>query len=265
MVYVRTPEHAVEDTWRVFRILAELVEGFTLLSDLGPAVTVFGSARATRRHPYYRKAQEVGKRLAQAGFAVITGGGPGIMEAANRGAYLAKGKSVGLNIALPVEQKPNRYQNVSLSFHYFFARKLMFVKYGLAFICFPGGFGTLDEFFESMTLVQTQKIDPFPIILFGRKFWGGLMKWMENVMFRQFGHVSKSDLLLFRITDDPEEAAEVVGTWHKNLKGRKPEPVSAIHPSRRLSPEGTRHGRLPSFPEFAANEYFRGRSGKLRK
>lgn len=262
MVYVRTPEHAVEDTWRVFRILAELVEGFTFLSELGPAVTVFGSSRAGRRHPYYQQAREVGKKLAQAGFAVITGGGPGIMEAVNRGAFQAKGKSVGLNIALPEEQEPNAYQNISMSFHYFFVRKIMFVKYAVAFVGFPGGFGTLDEFFESMTLIQTKKIDPFPVILFGRKFWKGLVRWMEEMMLEQYHHISKSDLTLFRITDDPDELVELISSWQPGTRSIREKYPFTVPEFSMITPEGTLHGRKPRGKQ--ASRRGRGRIPKKR-
>jgi hypothetical protein len=244
----KTPEYAAEETWRVFRILSELVDGFSLLSGLGPGVSIFGSARTGRRDPMYRDAQEVGKKLAQEGFAVITGGGPGIMEAANRGAYAAKGRSVGLNIALPKEQKANPYQNVSMSFHYFFCRKMMFVKYAVAFVCFPGGFGTLDEFFESMTLIQTQKIDPFPIILYGSKFWKGLVMWMDKVVLRGYHNIAPSDLCIFTVADHPDEVVEEVRCWQERMKGKKPGKFrkSSVSFAHRITPEGTREGHHPS-------------------
>lgn len=172
------------DTWRVFRIQSELVEGFETLYDLGPAVTLFGSARLGEDSYYYKKAVEVGKILSDAGFSVITGGGPGIMEGANRGAKMGKSKSVGLNIQLPREQVPNKYQDITLDFRYFFIRKLMFIKYAFAFVIFPGGFDTMDELFEALTLVQTRRIDSFPVILFGSEYWKGLIDWMENTPLR---------------------------------------------------------------------------------
>ena len=160
-----------EDPWRIFRIMSEFVDGFEIMSTVGPAVSVFGSSRTPPESRYYRMARKLGGILARRGFAVITGGGPGVMEAANRGADDAGGKSVGLNIALPHEQVANPYANIRVDFHYFFARKVMFIKYACAFVCFPGGFGTMDEFFESMTLIQTEKVDPFPVILIGSEFW----------------------------------------------------------------------------------------------
>ena len=169
-----------EDPWRIFRIMAEFVDSFEALSQVGPGVTVFGSARMKPRDPYYRAAVELARGLAKHNLAVITGGGPGIMEAANKGAALAKGKSVGLNIELPKEQKGNRYANIPIHFHYFFSRKVCFVKYSLAFVFMPGGFGTLDEFFEVITLVQTERIPAFPLILFGRDYWNGLLAWMKT-------------------------------------------------------------------------------------
>src|SRR5208283_2186398 len=194
-----------EDPWRVFRIMAEFVDSFETLSQVGPGVTIFGSARMLPSNPYYVAAVELAKGLAKHNLAVITGGGPGIMEAANKGAALAKGRSVGLNIELPHEQKGNRYSNIPINFHYFFSRKVCFVKYSIAFVFMPGGFGTLDEFFEVVTLVQTQRIPEFPLILFGRKHWTGLIKWMKNQVLEQ-GHISRGDLDLFTIVDDVQEA-----------------------------------------------------------
>src|SRR5436309_158615 len=183
-----------EDPWRIFRIMAEFVDSFEALSQLGPGVTVFGSARTPSRDPYYLATVELAKGLAKHNLAIITGGGPGIMEAANRGASMVKGKSVGLNIELPHEQKGNRYANVPIHFHYFFSRKVCFVKYSIAFVFMPGGFGTLDEFFEVITLVQTGRIPKFPLILFGRKFWTGLLRWMETNMTRSNRFISPGDL-----------------------------------------------------------------------
>jgi uncharacterized protein (TIGR00730 family) len=198
-----------EDPWRIFRIMAEFVESFEVMSRVGPAVSVFGSARMKRTDPYYQAAVELARELARNGFAVITGGGPGIMEAANKGAALAKGTSVGLNIELPREQKGNRYANVPLHFHYFFARKVCFVKYSCGFVFMPGGFGTLDEFAEISTLVQTERIPRFPLILFGREFWRGLLDWMRKQMLgREF--ISPEDLDLFLVTDSVDEAVRAV-------------------------------------------------------
>jgi uncharacterized protein (TIGR00730 family) len=196
-----------EDPWRVFRIMAEFVDSFEILSQVGPAVTIFGSARTPPSDPYYKAAATIARELARNNLAVITGGGPGIMAAANRGAAQAKGKSVGLNIELPFEQQGNRYTNVPLRFHYFFSRKVCFVKYSIAFVYMPGGFGTLDEFFEVLTLVQTQRIPRFPLILFGRDYWTGLVRWMKSVLATK-KMISPGDLDLFVITDDTEEAVD---------------------------------------------------------
>src|SRR5258707_7465844 len=169
-----------EDPWRVFRIMAEFVDSFETLSQVGPGVTVFGSARMLPSDPHYQSAVELAKGLAKQGLAIITGGGPGIMEAANKGAALAKGKSVALHIEMPHEQKGNRHANIPIHFHYFFSRKVCFVKYSLAFVFMPGGFGTLEEFFEVLTLVQTRRIPEFPLILFGRPYWKGFLRWMKG-------------------------------------------------------------------------------------
>jgi uncharacterized protein (TIGR00730 family) len=198
-----------EDPWRIFRIMAEFVDSFEILSQLGPGVTVFGSARMLPNNPYYAKAVDLAKGLAKHNLAIITGGGPGIMEAANKGAALAKGKSVGLNIELPHEQRGNRFATIPINFHYFFSRKVCFVKYSIGFIFMPGGFGTLDEFFEVLTLVQTQRIPEFPMILFGRDHWKGLVKWMKDRL-EQYQFISPGDLDLFKITDDPEEAIQII-------------------------------------------------------
>jgi uncharacterized protein (TIGR00730 family) len=198
-----------EDPWRIFRIMAEFVESFEVLSRTGTAVTIFGSARVPPSAPEYKLAEEIARELAKHDLAIITGGGPGIMEAANRGAAGAKGKSVGLNIVLPTEQKGNRYANVPLQFHYFFSRKVCFVKYSVGFIFMPGGFGTLDEFFEVLTLVQTLRIPHFPMILVGRKFWQGLLDWIQTELERR-KYVSPGDSRLFKVTDDPREAVNTI-------------------------------------------------------
>jgi len=198
-----------EDPWRIFRIMAEFVDSFETLSQVGPSVTVFGSARMLPTNPYYDATVELTRELAKNHLAVITGGGPGIMEAANKGAALAKGRSVGLNIQLPHEQKGNRYANIPLHFHYFFSRKVCFVKYSTAFIFMPGGFGTLDEFFEVLTLVQTRRIPEFPLILFGKEYWRGLIRWMKDRL--ETGRfISPDDLDLFTCTDDPQEAVDII-------------------------------------------------------
>lgn len=197
------------DPWRVLRIQSEFVEGFGALAELPPAVTVFGSARTSVEHPEYAAGREIGAALARAGFAVITGGGPGAMEAANRGAKEAGGLSVGLGIELPFEQGLNEYVDLGINFRYFFARKTMFVKYSRAFVCLPGGFGTLDELFEALTLVQTRKVTRFPIVLFGTAYWQGLLDWLRSTMLTQ-GKLREADLALLYCTDDVDEAVELV-------------------------------------------------------
>lgn len=197
------------DTWRVFRIMGEFVQGFDDLATTTRGVSIFGSARTPPQHPAYRAAQETGAMLARAGFAVITGGGPGIMEAANRGAFEAGGTSIGCNIELPFEQRPNQYLTRSLTFNYFFVRKTMFVKYSTAFIIFPGGFGTLDELFESLTLIQTKKIRNFPVVLFNKRYWSGMMGWIQETMLGE-SYISDTDMQLLYLTDSPAEAVEVV-------------------------------------------------------
>ena len=199
-----------EDPWRIFRIMAEFVDSFETLSQVGPGVTVFGSARMVPSDPYYGRAVELAKGLAKHNLAVITGGGPGIMEAANKGANLARGKSVGLNIELPHEQRGNRFANIPINFHYFFARKVCFVKYSIAFVFMPGGFGTLDEFFEVLTLVQTRRIPEFPLILFGREYWRGLIRWMKQRLQDENAYISPGDLDLFTVTDDVQEAIDII-------------------------------------------------------
>ena len=208
-------EFAGGETWRVFRIMSEFVEGFESLRDLGPAITIFGSSRAKRDEGSYKTTLKVAEMLARRGFAIISGGGPGIMEAANRGARMGKGVSVGLNIQLPAEQKPNRYQDKSLTFRHFFARKVMFVKYASGYIIMPGGFGTLDEFFESLTLIQTGKIRRFPVVLMGRKYWEGLIRWMEQTLIEE-GTISAADLNLFYLADHPEDAVEYIVNFHRD-------------------------------------------------
>jgi uncharacterized protein (TIGR00730 family) len=210
------------ETWRVFRIQSELVEGFETLNDLGPAVAVFGSSRMKAGSPYYEKAVELGRRLANAGFSVITGGGPGIMEGANRGAHEGKGRSVGLNIEIPLEQQPNKYQDLSLSFKYFFIRKLMFVKYSIAFIIFPGGFGTMDELFEALTLSQTKRIGVFPIVLFGRDYWEGLIDWFKSTLIAN-NAIAPEDLDLLSIADDIQEACEILMEYKRTFEITMPE------------------------------------------
>lgn len=197
------------DPWRVFRIQSEFVEGFDALSKVGPAVSIFGSARTEPGTLYYEAARQTGKLLAESKLAVITGGGQGIMEAGNRGAYEADGISIGLNIELPNEQKPNTYQNMSLEFRYFFVRKMMFVKYSLGYVIFPGGFGTLDEMFEALTLSQNGKIVHFPIVMYGYDYWGRMLDWIKEAMIGQ-NYIAEEDLNLFIVTDDVAEAANFV-------------------------------------------------------
>jgi uncharacterized protein (TIGR00730 family) len=198
-----------EDPWRIFRIMAEFVDSFETLAHVGAAVTVFGSARTPPEDPYYRMAEGLANDLAKHNLAVITGGGPGIMEAANKGAAEGNAKSVGLNIELPSEQKGNPYANVPIHFHYFFSRKVCFVKYSVAFVFMPGGFGTLDEFFEVLTLVQTHRIPRYPLILFGRKYWTGLLRWVRGTVEKD-GFISKGDMDLVTVTDDRQAAVEVI-------------------------------------------------------
>ena len=198
------------DSWRLFRIMAEFVDGFDTLSGIkGPAVSFFGSARTTPDDPYYELAVQIAAELVNQDYAVITGGGPGIMEAANKGAAEAGGNSVGLNINLPFEQEPNIFTNLPLSFKYFFVRKVMFIKYALAFICMPGGFGTLDEAFEALTLIQTKRIKPFPVILVGTEYWSGLLDWMKEKMLSS-DKVDNSDMMIFTIMDDPLEIVSYI-------------------------------------------------------
>ena len=204
------------DPWRVFRIMGEFVEGFDELATLSRGIAIFGSARTRPDDPDYKAAQETGALLAAQGFAVITGGGPGIMEAANRGAFDAGGLSIGCNIELPFEQKPNAYQTLSLTFKYFFVRKMMFVKYSLAFVIFPGGFGTFDELFEALTLIQTRKIRNFPIVLFGSQYWSGLLDWLRAVVLPE-GKISEHDMDIFHITDSPAEVVEIVTRSQSSL------------------------------------------------
>jgi len=212
----RADEFTHTDPWRVFRIMGEFVEGFDELATLSRGIAIFGSARTQPDDPDYKAAQETAALLAAQGFAVITGGGPGIMEAANRGAFDAGGLSIGCNIELPFEQKANPYQTLSLTFKYFFVRKMMFVKYSLAFVIFPGGFGTLDELFEALTLIQTKKIRNFPVVLFGSQYWSGLLDWLRAVVLPD-GKISEHDMDIFHITDSPAEVVEIVTRSQSSL------------------------------------------------
>jgi len=198
---------SIEESWRVFRIMAEFVEGIETLSEVRNAVSIFGSARVKPDDAYYKKTEILARLLAQNGFSVITGGGPGIMEAANKGASEAGGKSVGMNIHLPFEQKPNPYTNIHLDYKYFFIRKVMFVKYAMAYVILPGGFGTMDELFEAVTLIQTKRIRSFPLILMGSDYWQGLLDWMKKTMLQE-GKILPADLELIQIIDDPDEVVK---------------------------------------------------------
>ena len=206
---------AKSDTWRVFRIMAELVEGFEALNGVGPAVTIFGSARLKPGSEYYDKCTQVAENLARSGFTVISGGGPGIMEAANKGARNGGGVSVGLNIALPLEQKPNSFQDIRVEFRYFFIRKLMFVKYAVGYVIFPGGFGTMDELFEALTLIQTGKIRGFPVILVGRQYWEGLIGWMRTTVMGM-GNIDQKELDLLQVVDEPDEVCAIIAQRYKD-------------------------------------------------
>jgi len=205
-----------EEPWRVFRIMAEFVDSFEILSQVGPSVTIFGSARLKPDDRYYQAATAIAREFAKNHLAVITGGGPGIMEAANRGAAAGRGKSVGLNIELPFEQKGNRYANIPMHFHYFFSRKVCFVKYSIGFVFMPGGFGTLDEFFEVLTLVQTGRIPRFPLILFGSAFWAGLVHWIKTTLEKE-GMISPGDRDLFFITDEPRVVVDRVLNYMRQV------------------------------------------------
>ena len=200
---------SIDESWRIFRIMAEFVEAIETLSQVKHAVSIFGSARTKPDDPYYKKAELLARRLVEEGFGVITGGGPGIMEAANKGASEAGGQSVGMNIRLPFEQKPNPYANVSIDYKYFFIRKVMFVKYAVAYVILPGGFGTMDELFEALTLIQTRRIKSFPVILLGSEYWKGLYDWLRDTMLRE-SRISPLDLERFQILDDPDEVVKQI-------------------------------------------------------
>ena len=203
-----------EDPWRIFRIMSEFVDGFEELSNVKEAVSIFGSARASTSNKYYKIAEDTASRLVKSGYAIITGAGPGIMEAANKGAKEAGGESIGLNILIPIMQKPNKYITKLLEFKYFFCRKVMFAKYSKALVAFPGGYGTMDEFFEAITLVQTRRIDPFPIILVGSDYWKGLVQWMEKTMLSNKA-IDRSDLKIFSVADTPQEVVSIINKFYK--------------------------------------------------
>jgi len=208
-----------DESWRMFRIISEFTEGFDKLADINYAVSIFGSARLPPESHYYQAAQTIAEILAGQGYSIITGGGPGIMEAANKGAWVKDAPSIGLNIQLPQEQKPNPFQNLSLDFRYFFARKMMFVKYSIGYVCLPGGFGTLDEFFEALTLMQTHKTHPMPLVLFGSEYWSGLMGWIKGTVLAK-GLVDADEVDYISITDDPLEVVAIMNR-HRDWKRRK--------------------------------------------
>ena len=214
------PDFTHEEPWRIFRIMAEFVDSFETMANQGPLIPIFGSARIKPDHPYYQSAEKLAAMLVKCGYGILTGGGPGIMEAASKGAYEAGGNSVGLNIRLPMEQHPNPYQTTSLDFRYFFIRKVCFIKYAVALVAYPGGFGTLDEFSEAATLIQTNKINRVPLLLVGRKFWQPMLDWFHNTMLLEYGAISSADMELFKLVDTPEEACEVITTiHHRGIRG----------------------------------------------
>jgi len=212
----KTPkiDFITEDPWRIFRIMSEFVEGFEVLSRVGKAVSIFGSSRLKPENKYYKLAEEVAYLLAKEGFAIITGSGPGIMEAANKGARRARGHSVGLNIHIPLEQKPNRYVDTLLDFRYFFVRKVMFVKYAKAFVIMPGGYGTLDEFTEAVNLIQTQRISRFPVVLFGSEYWKGMLGWLKDTVLKN-GSINKEELNIFTVVDKPKEVVATIKKFYQ--------------------------------------------------
>ncbi|MDO9464773.1 MAG: TIGR00730 family Rossman fold protein [bacterium] len=203
-----------DDTWRVFRIMAEFIEGFEILSGVGKAVSIFGSSRVKTDDKYYKMAEELAAILVKEGYAIISGGGPGIMEAANKGAFKAGGESIGLNIEIPREQKPNKFVKTLLNFRYFFCRKVMFVKYASAYVVFPGGYGTMDEFFEALTLIQTKRIKSFPVILVGEEYWKELVEWINGELVRR-KYISKKDTNIFHVADTSQEVIKVIKDFYK--------------------------------------------------
>ena len=226
---VRRPDFVDSDPWRALRILSEFVEGFDALAAVGPAVTIFGSARVTEAEPTYDVARTIARRLAESGFAIITGGGPGVMEAANRGCQEGGGLSVGCNIELPHEQGLNKYVDLGVEFRYFFARKTMFVKYADAFVIFPGGYGTLDELFEALTLIQTKKIRNFPVILIGSAYWAGLLDWVRNTLLKEAA-VRPEHVDLLRITDDTAEACRIIEAYSQEQRREAKETAEETQP-----------------------------------
>ncbi len=206
-----------EDPWRVFRIMSEFVEGFEVLSEIGKAVSIFGSSRIKPGNQYYQLTEKIAYLLAKEGYAIITGSGPGVMEAANKGARRAGGHSVGLNIQIPSEQKPNKYVDTLLDFRYFFVRKVMFVKYAKAFVIMPGGYGTLDEFTEAINLIQTERISKFPVILFGREYWNGMLEWLRNTVLKD-SNISREDLDIFTVVDEPKEVVTAIKKFYSRKR-----------------------------------------------
>jgi uncharacterized protein (TIGR00730 family) len=202
-----------EESWRLFKIIGDFIDGFEVMPNFLPSVTIFGSARVEEGNKYYEAARELAFKLSKKGFSIVTGGGPGIMEAANRGAFEAGGNSVGLNIKLPKEQKPNKFLTEILNFNYFFARKVMLVKYATAFVLFPGGFGTLDELTETLTLIQTKKLKPFPVILYGSEYWNGFVQWLNDVVVKD-GYIDKEDTKLFKQMDNIDEIVDYIDQWY---------------------------------------------------
>jgi len=206
------------EPWRIFRIMAEFVEGFDLMARTRPAVTIYGSARLNRRNPYYRMAMVTAEKLARAGYTIVTGGGPGIMEAANRGAQKGGGLSIGLNIDIPAEQEPNKYLDEMMEFRYFFCRKTMFVRYASAMVILPGGFGTMDELFETLTLIQTHRTARFPLVLMGKDYWRGLLHWVKNTMVEE-GTIAQEDFNMLNVTDDPDETVRIISGTPEEYEG----------------------------------------------
>ncbi|MBL7799937.1 MAG: TIGR00730 family Rossman fold protein [Chitinophagales bacterium] len=209
--------HHADSSWRMFKIMAEFADGFDRMEQFGPCISIFGSARTKADNPYYKLTEKIAEKLAKEGYGVITGGGPGVMEAGNKGAKKGKGKSVGLHIILPHEEGANQYvdHNKIFMFRYFFARKVMFIKYAQAFVYIPGGFGTMDELFEVLTLVQTKKIQPVPIVLIGKSYWSGLLDWIKTTMLEKEHNINPADLNLFHVTDDPDEVVKIIKSHYK--------------------------------------------------
>ncbi len=219
-----TTELKAQSSWQIFKVMSEFVEGFEKMNKIGPCISIFGSARTQGGDKYYEMAVELAKKLTDEGYGVITGGGPGIMEAANKGAFDVGGKSVGLNIDLPFEQEPNKFIDFDklITFKYFFCRKVMFVKYAQAFVLFPGGYGTMDEFFECLTLIQTRKIDRFPIICIGKDYWEGLLSWMSGVMMKKFNNIEDNDLQLITLVETADEAIDFIREYYRTEHPLKP-------------------------------------------